>query len=208
VHRTAKVRRSPLPQKPAPSLGLRFGKWSRFLRRRNVVPSAPALRTRRSAVTSTGRRPPAFRAPALSGLVLDVADDEAAARPGLERADLGEAADVGPGVPRLGEVVVVEGVLAPVVAADVALAAEPAGVAGVRAALPDAVDVRARLLDGLAGRGRLPVVGERHGEVRELPVVAERLRRLLERPRLERPVTAGPPSSPRRARSAARGRRT
>ena len=120
---------------------------------------------------------------ALRGRVVDdVLQLVAATLARRERAHLVARADVGARVPGGRDVRVVQRVLRAVVAADVALGDVLAGQAG------RAVDVRPILADRLADRHRVAVVGERHGEVDEAPVVAELLCRVAKRPRLARQV--------------------
>src|ERR1700677_1796486 len=59
-------------------------------------------------------------------VVPGVGDPVAAVVAGLDAVDLGQGPDLGPGIDGAREVVVVESVLGPVVAADVAFAAQPA----------------------------------------------------------------------------------
>ncbi len=111
--------------------------------------------------------------------VLDVVHAPAAALARGEGAHLGARAQLGARVPGGGQVGVVERVLGAVVAAEVALAAQPARLAGAP------VEVRPRLADRLA-RHRLLARpgGEGDGERRQLPVQPGRLGRRLEGDRL------------------------
>ena len=109
-----------------------------------------------------------------------VPDRVAAALARLERAHVGQRADLRAVVLGVGQVVVVERVLGAEVAADVALAAQLAGHAVA------VVEVADLLLDLLPGDRRLPLVGERHGERRQEPLQPVALGRELEGDRLGR----------------------
>ena len=103
-----------------------------------------------------------------------------AARARADPAHVGQRADLGAVVLGVREVVVVERVLATVVAADVALAAQLARRARA------AVQVR-ELLDDRLARHRRPVrVGEGHRQLGQVPLEAVGLGRLLEGDRLGR----------------------
>src|SRR6266496_2935751 len=116
--------------------------------------------------------------PFAAGLVHDVVDLETAAVAGPERLDLAARPQFGAVALGGAQVVVVERVLRPVVAADVAFADEPARVAGA------AVQVRVLLADRLPGHRRRALVREGDREIRQEPVVAEPLRGVPEGQRL------------------------
>ena len=116
--------------------------------------------------------------PALDEIVLDVAQRVAAARAWLEFAHFAQRADVGSESRCRREIVVVERVLAAVVAADVAFAAQPTRVARA------AVQVGVLFFDRLARDRVFARVGERDRQVGQEPVQAEFARRFLEGARL------------------------
>ena len=208
----AKTSRSPLPQKRVPRRLLSSREAGPVLEQE--VRAAERARREDEAIRGQhvlGRRRPSRLA--LDGSrVVDVADHVPAFRPGRERLHLAADADVG-SVPELREreVVEVERVLRAVVAAEVALAAHPAGLAHA------AVEVRLLAADRLAEYGRRARFRrERDRELGEDPLEPE----ALQRPRAARPSsacgrtgrapsgTARRGASPRAARSGARGRRS
>ncbi len=115
--------------------------------------------------------------------VVDVADCVASAWPRSERLRLASRSDVHAVAQlREREVVEVECVLRPVVAAEVALAAEPAGQPGAPVQVLLAAD------DRYPRHGCAAVRGERHRELREVPLEPELLCGLAQRVHLVRPA--------------------
>src|SRR5439155_18350605 len=101
--------------------------------------------------------------PFAAGLVYDVVDLEAAAVAGPEGLHLATRPQLAAMALGRAQVVVVERVLRPIVAADVAFADEPARVTGAT------VQVRVLLADRLPGHRRLALVREGDREVRQEP---------------------------------------
>jgi hypothetical protein len=104
-------------------------------------------------------------------LVPHVADRISSAASGLELLHLTPRQDLGTQPLGLGEVIVVEGVLGPVVAADIALADQAAGVARTRAPLY----VPEPIANGLARSRFLAFVAEGDGQLGQFPVEAQPL---------------------------------
>ena len=123
------VSRSPLPLKRDPRARPSAGRLTRLRSSSAVVPRVPAPR-KRLAHRRRCTRPGALAVAVRVGAVLGVADLEAAPVQRCDRGDLREGSDVGAVVLGRGQVGVVQRVLGALVAADVALAAEPAGQPG------------------------------------------------------------------------------